>query len=115
MPSSPAGWDSLNKISLLEQNLTKYRSGEDFEKVVPKPAEEVKTTNKEPTLTAVDDQVRGLLEGGFVNSAHVIYANGTAFGGGPTEQIRVVPSFIVVLSLAAHLKSIWFSLSISNS
>lgn len=81
MPSSPAGWDSLNKISLLEQNPTKYRSGEDFEKVVPKPAEEVKTTNKEPTLTAVDDQVRGLLEGGFVNSAHVIYANGIAFGG----------------------------------
>nr|CDS21951.1 Dynein intermediate chain [Echinococcus granulosus] len=52
----PAGWDSLNKISLLEQNLTKYRPGDDFEKVVPKPQEETKTTNKEPAETALDDQ-----------------------------------------------------------
>ena len=55
---SPSGWDSLNKIRLLEQNLTKYRASDDFSKVVSKPQEERKTTNDEPEVTAMDDQVR---------------------------------------------------------
>ncbi|KAM7542039.1 hypothetical protein Aperf_G00000001455 [Anoplocephala perfoliata] len=52
----PSGWDSLNKISLLEQNLTKYKPGDEFYKVVPRPSEDEKTTSEEPQVTAVDDQ-----------------------------------------------------------
>ncbi|VDL58023.1 unnamed protein product [Hymenolepis diminuta] len=52
----PTGWDSLNKISLLEQNLTRYKPGDDYSTVIPKPTGQTSVTNEEPQVTAMDDQ-----------------------------------------------------------
>ncbi|VDD82625.1 unnamed protein product [Mesocestoides corti] len=52
----PAGWDSLNKISLLEQNLTKYRPGDEFTVVIPRPEKASATVNTEPEVCAMDEQ-----------------------------------------------------------
>ncbi|KAM3186338.1 hypothetical protein ACTXT7_004512 [Hymenolepis weldensis] len=52
----PTGWDSLNKISLLEQNLTRYKPGDDYSTVVPKPTGQTSVANEEPQVTAMDDQ-----------------------------------------------------------
>nr|CDS30336.1 expressed protein [Hymenolepis microstoma] len=52
----PTGWDSLNKISLLEQNLTRYKPGDDYSTVVPKPTGQTSVFNDEPQVTSMDDQ-----------------------------------------------------------
>lgn len=53
----PTGWDSLKKIGILEENLTKYRSSDAYSVIIPKPLEQTKPTAKEPEITAVDEQV----------------------------------------------------------
>ncbi|VDN96303.1 unnamed protein product [Rodentolepis nana] len=52
----PTGWDSLKKISLLEQNLTRYKPGDDYSTVVPKPTGQTSVLNDEPHVTSMDDQ-----------------------------------------------------------
>ncbi|KAL5105327.1 Cytoplasmic dynein 1 light intermediate chain 2 [Taenia crassiceps] len=80
----PAGWDSLNKISLLEQNLTKYCPGDAFVNVVPKPEEETKATNKEPAVTAVDDQY--FLSEIYTELQHDTSAGGAGENGTPSHE-----------------------------
>ncbi|VDM27773.1 unnamed protein product [Hydatigera taeniaeformis] len=65
----------MNKIGLLEQNLTKYRPGDEFDKVVPKPEEQAKTANKEPAVTAVDDQY-------FLSEIYTALQHDASAGGG---------------------------------
>ncbi|KAL5962566.1 Cytoplasmic dynein 1 light intermediate chain 2 [Taenia solium] len=80
----PAGWDSLNKIGLLEQNLTKYRPGDDFVKVVPKPQEQATNTNREPAVTAADDQY--FLSEIYTELQHDISAGGAGENGTPSHE-----------------------------
>ncbi|VDN43988.1 unnamed protein product [Dibothriocephalus latus] len=52
----PTGWDNLKKISILEENLTKFKRDDPFSSIVPQPEEE-RSAPKETEVTAIDEQV----------------------------------------------------------
>ncbi len=50
------GWESLKKISILEEKRVQFKDGDDFEKVIPRP-EPKSPAPKDQELNAMDEQV----------------------------------------------------------
>ncbi|KAL7053437.1 hypothetical protein AAHC03_013369 [Spirometra sp. Aus1] len=80
----PTGWDNQKKISILEENLTKFKRDDPFSSIVPQPQKE-RSAPKEAEVTAIDEQVF-LMKLSAMIQRDAANTTGGAAGDGPTAD-----------------------------